>query len=68
MPREKQGYREMLCFLINDKNLPMTLTKKQAAAVLDVSITHLNTIISKGHLKIQDGKIPIGSIASYLCG
>ena len=68
MSREKQGYREMLCFLINDKSLPMTLTKKQAAEALDVSLTHLNTIISKGHLKIQDGKIPIGSLARYLCG
>ena len=58
----------MLCFLINDKNLPMTLSKKEAAEALGISRVHLDKIIAKGHLKIQDGKIPIGSIASYLCG
>ena len=66
MPREKPNYRDMLQMLLETN--PLLLSKKEAAELLKISRTHLDTIISKGHLKVQDGKIPIGSIASYLCG
>ena len=66
MPREKPNYRDMLQILL--EKYPLLLSKKQTAEALGISRTHLDKIISKGHLKFQDGKIPIGSIASYLCG
>ena len=64
--REKEGYREMLLILM--EKYPNTMTRAVAAAALDVSVRHLNEIIRAGHIKISDGKIPIGSVASYLCG
>lgn len=64
--REKQGYRDMLMLLM--EKYPATMTRGLAAEILDVSPRHLGEIIKKGHIKVQDGKIPIGSIASYLCG
>lgn len=67
MPREKPNYRDMLQILL-EKGYPMLLSKTQTAEALGISKKYLNKIISKGHLKAQDGKIPIGSIASYLCG
>lgn len=66
MPREKEGYRDMLIILL--EKYPPTMSRTQAAEALGVSRPHLNKIIQKQHLKIQDGKIPIGSVASYLCG
>jgi len=64
---EKQGYREMLGFL-TDKGYGMTLSKKETQELLNVSHTHLAKIIARGHIKIVDNKIPIGSVARYLCG
>lgn len=64
--REKQGYRDMLSLLM--ERYPNTLTRTQAAECLGISRQYLGEIIQKGHIKIQDSKIPIGSIASYLCG
>lgn len=64
---EKQGYREMLAFL-SEKGYPMTLSKKEAQELLSVSHSHLSKIILRGHIKLVDNKIPLGSIASYLCG
>ncbi len=66
MAREKENYREMLAFLT--QRYPMLLNKGQAIEVLGISRPHLRKIIAKGHIKEQDGKIPIGSVASYLCG
>lgn len=47
---------------------PMTMTKKQAAEALGVSYTHLQRMIAKKHITEMDNKIPIGSVAKYLCG
>lgn len=47
---------------------PMTLTRQEASEILNVSLPHLRGIIRKGHIKVQDGKIPLGSVANYLCG
>ena len=66
MAREKQGYRDILSMLM--EQYPATMTRLMAAEILNVSPKHLRKIIKKGHIKVQDGKIPIGSIASYLCG
>ena len=65
---EKQGYREMLAFLTGEKGCAMMLSRKEAQKVLGVSHTHLTKIIQRGHIKLVDNKVPIGSIASYLCG
>lgn len=64
---EKQGYRAMLKFL-NDKGVPMLLTRAEAAKFLGIGQQNLRKEIAKGKLKLQDNKIPIGSLASYLCG
>lgn len=66
MPREKQNYRDMLLFL--SEKYPPTMTRGQACEALGVSRPTLRTMIGKNHIKVQDGKIPIGSVASYLCG
>lgn len=66
MSREKEGYREILSILL--EKYPPTLTRKQTAEALGVSVTHLNRIILNRHITVKDGKIPIGSVASYLCG
>ena len=68
MAREKPEFRNMLCYLIDDKKYPPTMTKGQAAKAIGVSRGHLDKIIARGRIKVQDGKVPIGSIASYLCG
>lgn len=65
MAREKSGYREMLSMLM--EKYPALLTQGQAAEVLGCSPRHMYDIIKRGHIKVKDGKIPIGAIASYLC-
>jgi len=67
MSREKVGQRE-LDLRLEEQGLPLLLSKTQTAKALDVSRTHLDTIISKGRLKVQDGKISRWVIAGYLCG
>ncbi|MGM9551956.1 MAG: hypothetical protein ACI3XA_06825 [Clostridia bacterium] len=66
MSREREGYREMLMYLA--ERYPMTMTKKQAREALGVSFTHLQKMIENKHIVVVDGKIPIGSVAKYLCG
>lgn len=66
MAREKDGYRDMLVLLM--EQYPMTLSKTQAARALNIGKEKLYELIRKKHITVQDGKIPIGSIASYLCG
>lgn len=66
MPREKEGYREMLSILM--EKYPATLSRTQAGEALSVSQPHLRKLIQRKHIAVKDGKIPIGSIASYLCG
>ncbi|MBQ8390941.1 MAG: hypothetical protein IJX50_00140 [Clostridia bacterium] len=46
----------------------MTLSRKEAQEVLGVSHTHLAKMINRGHIKLIDNKIPLGSVARYLCG
>ena len=46
----------------------MMLTKGMVAEALGISYPHLKKIINNGRLKVSDGKIPIGSLANYLCG
>ena len=66
MAREKEGYREMLVFV--SERYGMTLQKKEACEALSVSMPHLNKMIDKGIIKCTCGKIPIGSVVSFLCG
>lgn len=63
---EKKGYREMLEFL--SSRYPLLLTRTQAAEILNVCPYTLRKIINKQNWKTVDKKIPIGVIASYLCG
>ncbi len=63
---EKKGYREMLLML--SEKYPNTMTKKQASEALGVSFPRLQKIIAHKRISVVDGKIPIGSVASYLCG
>lgn len=65
MSREKEGYREILSVLM--EKYPALLTNSQTAEVLGCSPRHVYDVIKRGHLKVKDGKIPIGAIASYLC-
>ena len=65
--REKQGYREVLEFL-TERGCPLLLTRSAAAEFLSISRPHLNKLIREKAIKVQENKIPIGSIASYLCG
>ena len=66
MPREKEGYRDMLSILM--ERYPMLLTKKQVCEILDLSFQTVCKLIAKGKLTCDAGKIPIGSLARYLCG
>ena len=67
MPREKEGYRAMLNYLLSI-NTPMTLTHQQAAKVCGITKTTLDALIRKGVIKSVCDGIPIGSVTSYLCG
>ena len=66
MPREKEGYREILSALM--ERYPLLLTRTQTAQALGIGRSTLAEIIRKKHIKVQDGKIPVGSLANYLCG
>jgi hypothetical protein len=64
---EKANFREMLYFL-KEQGCPMLSTRQEAGKFLDMGQQNLRREIAKGRLKLVDNKIPIGSIASYLCG
>ena len=68
MSREKEGYREMLVFLNETKKLPLLMDRGQACEALSVSRDHLARLIAKGSISLDKNKIPIGSVARYLCG
>lgn len=68
MPREKPNYRDMLAYLREVEKAPLSLNKSEAADLIDVNRAELNEMISKGIIVIKNKKIPLGSIASYLCG
>ena len=67
MAREKENYRTMLSFLSSEMHLPLLMTKQETCKALDVSPTTLSHIIRDGGLKFDNGRIPIGSVANYLC-
>lgn len=67
MPREKEGYRDMVALLM-EQGYEGMIDKKDAAKIIGRSDEYINTLISKGKLKVVCKKIPIGSIASLLCG
>ncbi len=64
---EKRHYREMLLFL-KEQGCPMLSTRVQASKFLGMGQQNLRKEIAKGRIKLVDNKIPIGSLASYLCG
>lgn len=68
MPMEKAGYREMLMFLTESKGLPLLLNRGEACEALSISRDYLAILIKKGDIKLSGSKIPLGSIARYLCG
>ena len=67
MAREKPNYRETLIYL-QENGFTFLMNKKDVAAKLSISRPTLDRIIKSGKLKVSDGKIPIGALASYLCG
>ena len=67
MSREKANYRETLAFL-QDNGFDYLMNKSQLAEKLCISRPTLDDIIKSGKITIHNGKIPIGSVASYLCG
>ena len=68
MPREKEGYREMLMFLNESKSLPLLMDRGQACEALGISRDYLAKLIAKGDIRLERNKIPIRSVAKYLCG
>ena len=66
MPREPVGFRDMLAELM--KEHPMLLSKTSVCEMLEVSRTYLDKLIREGKITYKDGKVPIGSVARYLCG
>ena len=68
MAREKENYRSMLSYLIDEKGCSLVMTKKETAKTIGVSRGTLDLMIAEGDIKMQNGKIPIGTIANYLCG
>lgn len=68
MAREKPNYRDTLQFL-TEKYTKMSLSKGETIELLGISYPTLQKLIKKGSLKSDCcGKIPLGSLASYLCG
>ena len=68
MPREKQKYRDMLQFLM-ERYTKMSLSKGETVDLLGITYPSLQKLIKKGEIKTDCcGKIPLGSLASYLCG
>ncbi|MBO5060272.1 MAG: hypothetical protein J6C82_05095 [Clostridia bacterium] len=67
MAREQPNYRSTLEMLI-DKGYPMSLTRGEAAKILCLSYKKIAELIKKGFIKEKCGKIPLGSVANYLCG
>lgn len=63
---EAFGYRETL-ELLAEKH-PMLVTRQTTTVILGCCTNTLDKIIKKGHIKVVDGKIPLGSIARYICG
>lgn len=66
MAREKEGYRATFGYLA--ERYPMLISKSQACEILKVSYPHLRKLISANRIKCDKGKIPLGSMASYICG
>lgn len=67
MAREKENYRETLQFL-KTEGFTLMMSKSDTAEKLGISRPTLDRLIEKGSIKVDEGFIPIGSLASYLCG
>lgn len=69
MGREKEGYREML-YILNEQKIPKMLSRKKASEVIGISREKVAELIARGALEVDKAtnKIPIGSVARYLCG
>lgn len=68
MAREKPNYRENLQFLYEEYG-KLSFLKAEVSEILGVAYNTLQKMIKAGDLKVDScGKIPIGSLASYLCG
>lgn len=67
MAREKANYRETLAFL-SELGYPMSLSKTETQKILGISWEYLNKLIEKNYIKEIAGKIPLGSVANYICG
>ena len=67
MGREKVHYRETLAYL-TEQGYSMSLSKTEAQKILGISWEYLNKLIAKNYIKEVCGKIPLGSVANYICG
>lgn len=68
MPKRKEGVDEMLIFLSEEKGLPALASRGQVCDALGIGRDHLSRLIIKGKITLDENKIPIGSVARYLCG
>lgn len=68
MSREKANYRDTLSYLREVEKAPFSLNKTEAAKLADISREELNELIANGIIKMSGKKIPLGSVASYICG
>lgn len=70
MGREKPNFRDMLNFLVSEKAAPLMLSRRQVARTLSISHSRVGELIARGALEVDKAtnKIPIGSVARYLCG
>ena len=63
MGREKENYRATLQFL--SEKYPMLMAKIQVAEALGISRTHLDKVIRKGHIKVQDDEKTKGKNTAF---
>ena len=69
MPREKEGYREMVEYLQTVRHCPDSMNISQTAKFLGKSRPWVYNAISRGALKQNaTGEIAVGAIARYMCG
>lgn len=69
MPREREGYREMIEYLQTVRNCPDSMNISQTATFLGKNRTWVYNAIRKGALKQKEtGEITVGAIARYMCG
>lgn len=67
MAREKANYRETLAFL-NEQGYPMLIPFKDVMTILGICRPTLVKLIKTDKLTAVCEKVPIGSLANFLCG